>query len=152
MDLTVPSSCADFVPHPQAPLLGAGSLLSLFERVFCPHPSFTALFLKYPTSAINPAINSPNTYTPDSLTWPLTSPLHTLIHPHRSSHSLLPSTVLRHLSKFGVLPAVKVILSEARLALSASPRFSYLFTAHPTLLLANILSLADITCTTPCII
>ena len=35
-------------------------------------------------------------------------------------------------SKFGVLPTVKVILSatQARLALSASPRFCYLFTAH----------------------
>jgi len=156
MGSIVLSSCADFrvlyTNKPRFPV--PVSFPSLFERVFCPHPSFTALLLKYPMFAINPCNNSPITYAPGSLTWPLTSLLRTLIQPHRSSHSLLPSIVLRHLSKFGVLPAVKFMHSATypRLALPASPRFSYLFTAHSSLLLANIRSSANITCTTPCII
>jgi hypothetical protein len=83
-------------------------------------------------SAINPTNNSSNTHTPGSLTWSLTSLLRTLIHPHRSSHSLLPASFYVILSKFGVLPAVKVIYSatQTRPAPSASPRFCYLFTAH----------------------
>ena len=72
------------MPHTETPLFGFAPLL---ERVFCPHPSLTALF---PMSAINSANNSLNTHTPGSLTWSLTSLLRTLIHPHRSSHSLLP--------------------------------------------------------------
>jgi hypothetical protein len=120
------------VPHTETPLFGVDFFTRSSERVFCPHPSLTASFLKCSLSAINPANDSSNTHTPGSLTWSLTSLLHTLIHPHRSSHSLLPASFYVMLSKFGVLPVVKVILSatQAHLALSASPRFFYLFTAH----------------------
>jgi hypothetical protein len=103
------------VPHTETPLFGVDFFAHLFERVFCPHPSLTALFPKCPMSAINSANNSSN--TPGSLTWSLTSLLHTLIHPHRSSHSLLPASFYVMLSKFGVLPAVKLYSLQPRLAL-----------------------------------
>ena len=120
------------MPFTETPLFGVDFFARRFERVFCPHPSLTALFLECPMSAINPTNNSSNTHTPGSLTWSLTSLLRTLIHPHRSSHSLLPASFYVILSKFGVLPAVKVIYSatQTRPAPSASPRFCYLFTAH----------------------
>jgi hypothetical protein len=154
MGLVVPSSYADFRAPSEIPLFGVDFFARLFERVFCPHPSLTALFLKCPMSAINPANNSSNTHTPGSLTWSLTSLLHTLIHPHRSSHSLLPASFYFMLSKFGVLPAVKVILCNP--GEPCTLRFTQiLLSVHstfPTPLLANILSSTDITCTTPCII
>jgi len=104
------------VPHTETPLFGVDFFARLFERVFCPHPSLTALFLNARClQLILPTIIQ--TLTPGSLTWSLTSLLHTLIHLHRSSHSLLPASFYVMLSKFGVLPAVKIILSATRLAL-----------------------------------
>ena len=42
------------MPHTETPLFGIDFFARLFERVFCPHPSLTALFLKCLMSAINP--------------------------------------------------------------------------------------------------
>ena len=120
------------MPHTETPLTGVDFFARLFERVFCPHPSLTTFFLKCPISAINPAHNSLNTHPPRSPTWSLTSLLPTPIYPHQSSHSLLPASFHVVLSKFGVIPTAKLILSAtpARPALSASPRFCSLFTVH----------------------
>ena len=126
------------MPHRQTPLFGVDFFARLFERVFCPHPSLTALFQKCPMSANNSANISSNTHTPGSLTWSLTSLLHTLIHPHRSSHSLLPASFYVISSKFGVLPAIKVIYTLCNPGSPCTLRFTQILLSvhsnspHPT--------------------
>jgi hypothetical protein len=85
------------VPHTETLLFGVDFFARLFERVFCPHPSLTALFLKYPMSAINPANNSSNTHSHSWLTnqVPDITPSHA--HSSASIVTLIASIiVLRH--------------------------------------------------------
>jgi len=68
-------------------------------------------------SAINPANNSSNTHSPGSLTWSLTSLLHTFIHPHRSSHSLLPASFYVIIQIRGASRRQRLYSLQPRLAL-----------------------------------
>jgi hypothetical protein len=150
MGLVVPFSCADF----RAPLFCVNFFDRLFERVFCPHPSLTALFLKCPMPAINLANNSSNTHSWFTNLVPDITPSHA--HSFASISTLIASsTVLRHIIQIrGASRSQGYTLCN-----SGSPctlRFTQiLLSAHstfPTPILANILSSAYITCTTPCII
>lgn len=131
MGLVVPSSCADFrAPHRNA-ASGVDSFARLFERVFCPHPSLTVLFLKCPMSATNPANNSSNTHSWFTNLAPDITPSHA--HSSASIVTLIASSiVLRHVIQIRGASRRQghTLCNPARLALFASPRFCYLFTAH----------------------
>lgn len=118
------------MPHTETPLFGVDFFAHLFERVFCPHPSLTALFLKCLMSAINSVNNISNTHSWFTNLIPDITPSHA--HSSASNVTLIAfSIVLRHVIQIrGASRLQSYTLCNPRLAPSASPRFCYLFTAH----------------------
>lgn len=135
MGLVVPSSCANFRAL-RPPLFCVDLFSRLFERVFCPHPSLTALFSKYPMSAINPTNNSSNTHSWFTNLIPDTTPSH--VHSSTSIVTLIASSInLRHVIQIRGAgytlcnPRSPCTLRFTQILLSVHSTF-------PTLLLANI--------------
>ena len=81
-------------------------------------------------SAINPAHNSSNTHSWFTNLIPDITPSH--VHSSASIVTLIASNIaLRHVIQIrGAMFKVILSATQARLVLSASPRFCYLFTAH----------------------